>query len=81
MIAALELGSGQPRLPPHLELGMRVHAHSQQALTRGDFRLEIVTVSRGAGVLTSRFLNVLAEDDRAALAASMAQLPCGDRDS
>jgi thiopeptide-type bacteriocin biosynthesis protein len=81
MIAALELGVGQLRPPPHLELGVRVHATSQRALQRGDFRLEIVTVSRAAGVLTGRFLSVLPEQDQAALAAGWAHLPGGDRDT
>jgi thiopeptide-type bacteriocin biosynthesis protein len=81
MIAALELRSEQLRPPPHLELGVRVHAASERALQRGDFRLEIATVSRGAGVLTGRFLSMLPEHDRAALATSLAALPGGDRDT
>lgn len=81
MIATLVLGTARLRPPPHLELGVRVHAASQGALQRGDFRLEIVTVSRAAGVLTGRFLSVLEEQDRAALAAALACLPGGDRDT
>jgi thiopeptide-type bacteriocin biosynthesis protein len=81
MITALELAPGPLRPPPHLELGVRVHATTRQALEYGDFRLEVVTVSRGAGVLTGRFLSVLPEPDRVALASGLADLPGGDPDT
>ena len=81
LIAALELRPGRHRPPPHLEVGVRVDATDQQALARGDFRLEIVTVSRAAGVVTGRFLPVLGAEDRQQLAASLAALPGGDRDT
>lgn len=78
LIASLELGPEQVRLPPHLEVGVRVHAASLAGLRRGDFRLEVVSVSRGAGVGTGRFLNVLERGDRCRLAAELAELPCAD---
>jgi hypothetical protein len=55
-----------------------VHAASLEELQRGRFRLEVVSVSRGAGVSTGRFLSVLAPADREALAAELADLPAAD---
>ena len=77
-IEALDLGPDEPRLPPHLEIGVRVHAASLEELQRGQFRVEVVSVSRGAGVSTGRFLSVLSSADREALAAELADLPAAD---
>ncbi|WP_344917352.1 lantibiotic dehydratase [Streptosporangium oxazolinicum] len=81
LIAALELGAEPLRPPSHLELGVRVHAADQQTLRRGDFRVEVVTVSRAAGVVTGRFLSLLQPQDQAELAAELATLPGGDRET
>ncbi|MET8011325.1 lantibiotic dehydratase [Streptomyces sp. NPDC005271] len=77
-IEALDVGPDEPRLPPHLEIGVRVHAAGLEELQRGRFRLEAVSVSRGVGVSTGRFLSVLAPTDREALAAELADLPAAD---
>lgn len=77
-IAALDVGPDEPRLPPHLEIGVQVHASSLGELQRGRFRLEVVSVSRGVGVSTGRFLSVLAPADREALVAELADLPAAD---
>ncbi|MFD9715851.1 lantibiotic dehydratase family protein [Streptomyces sp. NPDC059076] len=56
MIEELEAAAGAPAITaPHLELGASVHARSQLALERGDFRLQVSTVSRAAGSMTGRF--------------------------
>ncbi|MGV9271317.1 lantibiotic dehydratase [Kitasatospora sp. NPDC003701] len=81
LIASLSLGPDPVRLPPHLELGVRVHAASAADLERGRFQLEVVSASRGAGVGTGRFLQVLDPDHRAALAAELADLPGADRNT
>ncbi|WP_280672002.1 MULTISPECIES: lantibiotic dehydratase [unclassified Kitasatospora] len=78
LMTSLELGPDEIRLPPHLEMGVRVHAAGLAELQRGDFRLEVVSVSRGAGVGTGRFLGVLEERDRARLASELADLPAAD---
>ncbi|MCL6739387.1 lantibiotic dehydratase [Streptomyces neyagawaensis] len=78
LIDALDVGPDEPRLPPHLELGVRVHAASVGELQRGRFRLEVVSVSRGAGVSTGRFLSVLTPAGREAMAAELADLPTAD---
>jgi thiopeptide-type bacteriocin biosynthesis protein len=77
-IEALDAGPDEPRLPPHLEIGVRVHAASLEELQRGRFRLEVVSVSRGVGVSTGRFLSVLAPADREALVMELADLPAAD---
>ncbi|MFC4035819.1 lantibiotic dehydratase [Streptomyces polygonati] len=78
LIAAMDLGPAHPRVPPHLEVGIRVHAASAEELQRGRFRLEVASVSRGAGVTVGRFLSVLAPEDRKQLAAGLADLPAAD---
>jgi hypothetical protein len=47
LIAAMDLGPERPRVPPHLEVGVRVYAASVEELHRGRFRLELASVSRG----------------------------------
>ncbi|MFC0860932.1 lantibiotic dehydratase [Sphaerimonospora cavernae] len=81
LITALQLGPEQMRPPSHLELGVRIHATDLDALHRGEFRLEVLTVSRAAGVLTGRFLSVLPPGERAALAEALARVPDGDSDT
>ncbi|MDT0445611.1 lantibiotic dehydratase [Streptomyces johnsoniae] len=78
LIDELDIGPEQPRVPPHLEIGVRVHAASAEDLHGGRFRLEVVSVSRGVGVTMGRFLPVLSPGDREALAAEMTDLPTAD---
>ncbi|WP_149829316.1 lantibiotic dehydratase [Streptomyces tailanensis] len=78
LIGAMDVGPDEPRVPPHLEVGARVHAASLEELQRGRFRLEVVSVSRGAGVSMGRFLDILAPADREALTAELADLPAAD---
>ncbi|WP_275559142.1 lantibiotic dehydratase family protein [Streptomyces sp. 5-6(2022)] len=55
-IEQLEAAAGKPVVtPPHLELSVQVHANSTRALDRGNFRLQVSTVSRAAGSMTGRF--------------------------
>ncbi len=78
LIAAMDVGPEPPRVPPHLEVGVRVHAASTEDLQRGRFRLEVISVSRGAGVATGRFLSVLAPRERNAIAGELSDLPTAD---
>ncbi|MFJ5608116.1 lantibiotic dehydratase [Streptomyces sp. NPDC093221] len=78
LIDAMSLGPENPRIPPHLEIGVRVHADTAEELARGRFRLEVVSVSRGFGVTTGRFLGVLTTEDREHLSAELADLPTAD---
>ncbi|MEU9426240.1 lantibiotic dehydratase family protein [Streptomyces sp. NPDC048342] len=71
MIEELQAAAGTSTLPaPHLELGVRVHARSTRALDRGNFRLQVSTVSRAAGSMTGRFWHLFPAAD-----ASYADLP------
>lgn len=55
-IERLETAASEPALvPPHIEVCAGVEARSTRAIDRGDFRLRISTVSRGAGSMTGRF--------------------------
>lgn len=81
LLAKLDRGPKRPRLPAHVELSVQVHAADVHALDRGDFTMELVSVSRAAGALMGRFLNVLAPQDRIQLAGGLANLPCGDPDT
>ncbi|MYS59762.1 lantibiotic dehydratase [Streptomyces sp. SID5468] len=78
MVAALDVGPQEPRVPPHLEIGVRLHAASLGEANHGQFTVEIRSVSRGAGVSTGRFLSVLAPAQRDALQAELADLPSAD---
>jgi thiopeptide-type bacteriocin biosynthesis protein len=81
LITALDVGPDEPRVPPHLEVGVRVHAADLEELRRGRFRLEVVSVSRGTGVSTGRFLGILASDDSKDLTTELADLPGADSDT
>jgi thiopeptide-type bacteriocin biosynthesis protein len=81
LIDTLQLGSQPLRPPSHMELAVRVWAADRTALARGDFRLEVVTVSRAAGVMTGRFLAILDPDSRVQLTACLANLPTADPDT
>lgn len=78
VIAAMDLGPEHPRVPPHLEVAFRVQAASPAELDHGRFRLEMASVSRGAGVTTGRFLAVLDSGERERLAAELFDLPAAD---
>ncbi|MFJ5121348.1 lantibiotic dehydratase [Kitasatospora sp. NPDC088548] len=78
LLASLQLGPDEPRLPPHLEVITRVHARSRETLDRGEFRLEVVSVSRAAGVSVGRFLHLLEPENRTAFTTLLANLPTMD---
>ncbi|WP_331740476.1 lantibiotic dehydratase (plasmid) [Streptomyces sp. NBC_00015] len=78
LVAALDRGSGEQRVPPHLEVGVRLHAASVEEAQRGRFTIEVTSVSRGVGVTTGRFASVLGCGPREALCAELAELPTAD---
>lgn len=78
MVAALDVGPAEPRMPPHLEVGVRLHAPSVEEARRGRFTVEVTSVSRGVGVSTGRFASVLGPAAREALCAELADLPTAD---
>ncbi|WP_433860256.1 lantibiotic dehydratase [Streptomyces kronopolitis] len=78
IVAALDVGPEMPRVPPHLEVGLRLRSASLESVRRGQFMVEVVSVTRGAGVACGRFLSVLAPADREALSRELAGLPTAD---
>ncbi|WP_411076256.1 lantibiotic dehydratase [Streptomyces sp. cmx-4-7] len=81
MVAALDVGPEEPRVPPHLEVGVRLHAASAEEARRGRFTVEVASVSRGVGVSTGRFVSVLDPAAREALCAELTDLPTADPDT
>ena len=81
-IAELAVGDqAQARVPPHVELCFRLHASSPAALHRGEFDLAVLSVSRGIGTTTGRFIGLLAPGDQQRAAAVLARLPATDPDT
>ncbi|WP_258177145.1 lantibiotic dehydratase [Streptomyces solincola] len=78
MVAALDRGPQEPRVPPHLEVGVRLHAASLADVRRGQFTVEVTSVARGAGVTVGRFLGVLPAPQRGPLHEELADLPTAD---
>ncbi len=69
---------GGLRLPPHLELCVRLDATGAAELERGDFRLTVLSASRAVGVVTGRFLRLLPAEQRKAALENLACLPTAD---
>lgn len=78
IVAALDRGPQESRLPPHLEVGVRLHATSLADVRRGRFTVEMTSVARGAGVTVGRFLSVLPPAQRERVHAELADLPTAD---
>ncbi|WP_420038023.1 lantibiotic dehydratase [Streptomyces sp. cg28] len=78
MVDALDVGPEEPRVPPHLEVGVRLLAASVEDVQRGRFTVEVASVSRGAGVSSGRFASVLEPAARETLCAELADLPTAD---
>ncbi len=68
LIAELERTEhGDSRWPEHLEVVAHVGASSLAALGAGRFRLTVISVSRGVGVVTGRALHLLSIPERSNL--------------
>ncbi|MFE2345590.1 lantibiotic dehydratase [Kitasatospora cineracea] len=72
---------GETRFPPHLEVLARLRARSARALDRGEYRLEVTSVSRAAGVSVGRFLHLLDPAHRAIFTDLLSALPTTDGDT
>lgn len=68
-------GAATIRPQPHTELCVRLHAPTRDATTRGQFDLAVVGVSRAAGTMTGRFLDLLEPPDRDRMTGAYAHLP------
>ncbi|MCZ1001165.1 lantibiotic dehydratase [Streptomyces mirabilis] len=71
-------GQAGMQVPPHFELRFQLESESTTALTRGDFRLSVVSASRGVGTTSGRFIGLLEEADQAQIAAVFERLPTSD---
>lgn len=72
MIADLGVAGPDMRVQPTTELTVRIHAASTRALEAGEFTLAITGVSRTAGTVTGRFLDLLDPGDRDRMAKAYA---------
>lgn len=81
LIRRLDKSEGKTRPPGHLEMRFRINANDAAALRRGEFTIEVVSVSSAAGVLVGRFLTVLDPGDRDRFAAQLSRLPASDADT
>ncbi|MET8012956.1 lantibiotic dehydratase [Streptomyces sp. NPDC005271] len=75
MIADLTAAGPDMRVQPTTELTVRIHTHSARALEDGEFTLAITGVSRTAGTVTGRFLDLLDPGDRERMARAYATAP------
>nr|WP_231104912.1 lantibiotic dehydratase [Haloechinothrix halophila] len=66
-----EAGGDPDAIPPHVDLGARIHADSAAALDQGEYTFTVVP-GRAAGTLTSRFTPLVPE---AGLDAAFASMP------
>lgn len=75
-VAALEADAGTTGDPrPHSEISFRLQATSREAIDQGAFRLAVASLSRAAGTMTGRFLDVLDKPDQDRLRSTYANLP------
>ncbi|WNV85041.1 lantibiotic dehydratase [Umezawaea sp. Da 62-37] len=73
--------TAQTQWPPHLELAVRIHAASVDALDRGDFTLIVTGAFRAAGTTSGRFLDLLDPADRDRMTAAYTELPTINHDA
>ncbi|QDY11216.1 lantibiotic dehydratase [Micromonospora sp. HM134] len=80
-VAIADLNGGAPivSVQPSTELTVTVHARTTRDLDRGEFQLEVVGVSRNAGTVTGRFLDLLDPADRKRMTGEYAALPQATR--
>jgi hypothetical protein len=68
-------GAATMQPQPHTELCVRLHAPTSDAMTRGEFDVAVLGVSRAAGTMAGRFLDLLEPTDRERMARVYAHLP------
>lgn len=69
-------GGGVDSIPPHVDLGARIHASSTSALDRGEFTLTVAP-ARAAGTLTSRLTPVVPEAELGEVFAAVPMTTAG----
>ncbi len=78
-LMAEDFTTAQPQ--PHTELSFRIHAPTRGAVDRGEFTLAVVGVSRAAGTMTGRFLDLVDPGDRERMVGAYARLPTVNDDA
>lgn len=82
LVAELTVGDQtRAQLPPHVELRFQLLAQSPEALRRRKFDLSLLSVSRGVGTTTGRFLGLLEPTDQGRAATMFDRLPTSDPDT
>ncbi len=80
--AIVDLMAGDfAQVQPHTELRFCVHAPTWEAVERGEFTLAVVGVSRAAGTMTGRFLDLRDPGDRDRMFGAYARLPTVNDDA
>jgi len=74
-----ETAAGEERIQPTTELTVRIHAPTAKALDNGDFTLTILGVSRTAGTMTGRFLDLFDAEARERMSVLYANRPTTSR--
>ena len=81
LIADLATAAPDAPVQPTAELTVRIGASTAEALSRGEFTLTIVGVSRSAGTTTGRFLHLLNADERDRISGVYASQPTATGDA
>ncbi|MGH3930564.1 MAG: lantibiotic dehydratase family protein, partial [Pseudonocardiaceae bacterium] len=80
-MAKLAVQDFATQMQPHTELSFRIHAPTWGAVDRGEFDLAVVGVSRAAGTMTGRFLDLFDPADRERMLSAYAGLPTVGEDA
>lgn len=75
LLAHLSAPDGATPVQPHAEITFHMHADDAEALRDGRFQISVLSVSRAAGTMTGRLLDVLDPDRKAGIAAAYTDLP------
>jgi len=81
LVAELAVAGPDDPVQPSAELTVQVHAAGIPDLDAGRFTLHVVGVSRAAGTVAGRFLNLLDATDQERMRNAYAALPGVNRDS
>ncbi len=79
LVAHLAKAAHGAQVQPTTELTVRIHASSVESLDAGVFTLTILGVSRTAGTMTGRFLDLFDDEDRERMAVLYASRPTANR--
>ncbi|MGH3905078.1 MAG: lantibiotic dehydratase family protein, partial [Pseudonocardiaceae bacterium] len=67
-------GFASAQVQPHTEVSFRVHSRTREAVDRGEFDLAVVAISRAAGTMSGRFLDLFEPGDQDRMVGAYARL-------